>query len=495
MLNDNADFDSLVGIEIIDDGISQVIISDESPSIHDAVVSSSKSRNASRIQNNIPISANSNCTPPQQRKQNHTSGLSWRSDPKASFSDWTIEVTTVEDDQITWYNCHSNVLVWGPRRCNGFVKLFNDRIKQMPHSTITQIELSPSEAEAFPSLLDFMYCEATLSLSANRVCSIYALAERFENEMLMTAIQTFVETYLDFDQSIEFLSYTRRQQNREKFDKLVLLTNSKICGYLAKYPKEASKVPPEMLAHILHRRAQVMKVLKGEDPRKFSGDWEIKRSRVLSTVVSECCFHAIISTRTKHPLTRQTFERLTNPKHLPALDSHAAFKMMQVDSFLSSKECDDASKANDKRSLSSFESRCIHALVSEWRNIVAENSESLFKEVLPNMRSPVLAEILLQVSKQYERKLGADDTPRHHDILGNLELNVFTNRTSLEANNNWSVQSPHESAVEHRKAPSSIREGRLGVRNISNENFGEGGFNEEEVISPVNRYSVAQNRH
>lgn len=501
----SVDFDESVdGIEIIDDSVETMIISDELSSIISDELSSMPHTGAS--------SSNSRTTrgkeashrletseiPLGNRKHNHGT-LSWRSDPNASFSDWTIEVATVENNQITcstFYHCHSNVLVWGPRKCGVFVKLFQDRMKQTPYSTITQIQLSPSEAEAFPSMLDFLYCETTLSLSADRICSIFSLAERFENEMLTKAIQAFVENYLDFEQSIEFFHYVRRQKNREKFDKLVLLTNSKICGYLVKHPKEASKVPPEMLAHILHRRAQVMKVLKGEDPRKFSGEWEMTRSKILSTVVSECCFCAVSSATQKYTLTRQTFERLTNPKHLPALDSNAALQMLHVDSILSlNTQRDGDLKEATQHSLSSLELRCIQALVMDWSNLFAEHQDSLFQKVLPNVRSRVVTEILLQVSSQYECKIGTTGTPRHHDILENLQPNRrLANRTS-RAESHWTIESAQDGAMEYRESPSIIWKEKYGVSNFSTDNYlVEQGISEEDILSPVNRYSIAPER-
>ena len=495
---------SFSAIELIDDGLGNVSISNESSSVPtleslttgasspDKRKSKTQPKPTSHVQ--LPRLPDKSQGPLQIRNENNRF-LSWRSDPNASFSDWTIEVATVEGNEITcssFYHCHSNVLVWGPRQSDVFVKLFQERMQQMPNSSITQIELTPPEAEVFPSLLDFMYCETTLSLSADRICNIYVLAEKFESNMLMTAIQTFVEKSLTFEQSVEFLSFARQQRQRDKIEKLVLFTNSKICGYLVQHPKESKKVPPEMLAHILHRRAQVMKVLKGEDPRKFSGEWEIERSRLLSAVVAECCYHAVVQDTKKPLLTRHTFDRLINPKHLPALDSRAALKLLQVDAVLDSgKDLERRGSNHHGNALSSVESRCIQALVGDWRNILKENLGSIFTEALSSVKGSVLAEILILVSNEYERQIGTSSTPRGHDILQNLHLNNSRSGNNIfeeEAAGIYEVVAKEDNST---STPKSLPywetdTGSSNTRVDDSEDSDDG-----SASYPANRYSVA----
>ncbi len=484
----------LIDDSLIDEGLGKVTIShslhttesessDGSPKLRRPVhgaIKSQQSKQSARAQ-----AAKEN---PKQRK----SVLSWRSDPSASFSDWTIEVATVEDDRIvcsTFFHCHSNVLVWGPRKCDVFVKLFQERMQLVPPTTITQIELPVSEAEVFPILLDFVYCETTLSLSANQICSIYLLAERFENEMLVTAIHNFVENLLDFEQSIEFLSYARSHDMREKIERLVLSMISKICGYLVQYPAEAKNVPPELLAHILHRRAQVMKVLKGEDPRKFSGEWEVHRSKLMSLVVAECCHHAATSKSGEHQLTRRTFERLINSKHLPALDSEAALKMLQVDAILDAKK--ETGDVTQRNQLSSFESRCVKALVTDWREILTENQGSIFSGVLSSIRSHILADILLQVSRQYERTIAGNGTSRRHDILESVSQSEF-NRMPCDDTQTKSIHNLHETLQHNHSSPPDCTDALTKI--FSKENCDDSS-QDDGRISPANRYSVANVRY
>lgn len=475
------------GVELIDEGLGAVTIShDETESVDTRKSKDTSSRARRPTQDGIRSQSS-------VRSENQRSKvLSWRSDPSASFSDWTIEVATIEDDQITcssFYHCHSNVLVWGPRKCEVFVKLFQERMQQVPPTTITQIELPPSEAEVFPIFLDFLYCETTLSLSPDQICSIYLLAERFENHMFITAIQNFVENLLDFEQSIEFLSSARRHDQREKIEKLELFTNSKICGYLVRYPADATKVPPELLAHILYRRAQVVKVLKGEDPRKFSGEWEIQRSKLLSFVVAECCYHATTSDTGKHTLTHRTFERLTNAKHLPALASQAALKLLQVDTLLGSEK--ESTGLRQQVELSSLESRCIKALVEDWRSMLAKNEMPVFTKTLSTLRSHILADILMQVSRQYERKCSGHENSPRHEILENLQFKDVNNVSHAFVRE----RTMHGSSERIRNSLPSSREWKDGsMSHDAKENYDDLS-DDDQSKTPMNRYSVAQERY
>jgi len=359
--------------------------------------------------------------------------LSWRSDPIASLSDWSIRV--VVDDghrpvQSTLYHCHSTVLVWGPRKCEAFIHLFQQRIKMVPPPRSTVIEISYTEAAVFPMFLDFLYCETTFALSADSFCSLYSLAIKFDSEMLQTAIQTFVEKSLDFDQAIDFLSCARHHPDKEKVEKLVLLTNSRICGYLVKNPSDAAKVPPTVLAHILHKRSQVLKVLKGGDPKKFSEDWELGRSRLLSSVVANCCLQAscpaVEMSANDERLSRQTFEKLTNPKHLPALNCDAALSLLKVDCILSGDETAKKGQVmSSPPTLSSLEHRCVDAIVSSWTTILAREDYAQLLSMLSAMKASVLAEILIDVSQQYENSTSHLGVPLRHDIdiLGSVSSN------------------------------------------------------------------------
>ena len=369
--------------------------------------------------------------------------LSWRSDPSSSFSDWTIEIVAIDPSTNRktrkLYHCHSNVLAWGPRRSESFVTLFQQRLIENPRDKTSHIELNPLEAGAFPFLLDFMYCEKQVPLGARTACALYLLADRFGIHSLHKAIEDYVERSLNLSQMIEFISCARQHQAG---DKLNFFANSKLCGYLVRYPETASDVPPDVLAYVLHKRQQCVKVLKGEDPRRYSGDWEAKRSRLLSKVVAACAsYHCQNSTtqrgkettnaRKSSSLTRSLFDKLTSKVYLPHIDAGAAMKLLKVDGMLAKGTTSDRGEADDIQ-LTCLQERCVHSLIQNWRefmrqcsqrdNIENENvhrsnkngvqesafsllSLSALSESLRFVAPQVLADLLVLTSLKYETQL------------------------------------------------------------------------------------------
>lgn len=359
-------------------------------------------------------------------------GLSWRSDALTSFSDWTLEIVALREEKEivskSTYYCHSNVLAWGPRKCEKFIELFQERMKRIPPSGITRIRLQENVAKVFPMLLDFLYCEINLPLSSGYACALYDLADQFDVPELLTAIQSFIEKALDLKQSIEFLSTAKHYENKSKVEKLVLFANSKLCAYLVKNPDDAAQVPPDLLAHMLIRRTQCIKVLKGEDPRKYSGEWEIQRSELLSIVVAKCCKEAVQSKDPKKKLTRKIFERLVHPTNLPAVDATAALMLLRADHMTSVNEnggfrTDERVNPQLNDHFSLLENRCLNALAEKWRQMYRLKRKTIIQE-LKGCSPHILAELLVLVSHQYEDsiKKAEKSTLRMEHLFQRLSL-------------------------------------------------------------------------
>jgi hypothetical protein len=411
-----------------------------------------KSQSALNSLNSSPKSPSQrqSLSPPPERQVKSTiaskpNTLSWRSDPNSSFSDWTVEVTIKPKDvqesgnlKKETYHCHSNVLAWGPRRSEKFATIFQKRLKKNPNkSMVSKIELKQQQANVFPLLLDFLYCETHLPLSAEKACSLILLAEKLEIPTLQRAIRAYVEKSLNLDQVVEFITYARKYKAG---DKLVFFANSKLCGYLVKHPELAGQVPPELLVHILHKRKCAIKVLKGEDPRKFSGDWEKKRSKQLSKVVAECVLKQYNNLqpsslsdpmKSKCPLTRSIFNKLVHKQNLPHIEVEAALKLLQMDAILCKDEEAEVeqealnNKVQRSIALSCLEERCLESLAYSWRDLmkkydgverengsddetdidVPSMSLASLLESLRQFSPSVLADLLVLTSVQYEDKL------------------------------------------------------------------------------------------
>jgi hypothetical protein len=347
--------------------------------------------------------------------------LSWRADPRTSFSDWTLEVVGMEGTvkkSVSLYYAHSNVIAWGPRKGGFFVHLFQERMRQVPPSEMSTIQLPFAEADVFPVMLDFVYCENSLPLSADKACILYAMGDKFVIPQLQTAIQKFVERYLSLGQMIEFIQYARGQTDytNKEIDKLVLCAVSKLCAYLVKHPKQSKDVEPSLLLFILEQRSKVLKRLKEEDPQTYSGEWEAERSRLLSKVVAECC-HTATKEGHKSPsgefstLSRSQFQQMMT--HLPDLDNHAAMVLMHVDrKFTPMTNPAPNPHYGIDRSSSSFDDKCVEVMAAKWRKGMLQKSEEendRLIEFLEELSPKVLAKLLVRVSQQYEQSINAAD--------------------------------------------------------------------------------------
>jgi hypothetical protein len=354
--------------------------------------------------------------------------LSSRFDPNSSFSDWAIEVIAVKDNGKIYildkYHCHSNVLAGGPRRGNFFVKLFQRQMSKPTSSTrISKIKMYEAEAKSFPLVLDFMYCESTLSLSTDQAHILYSMADTFDIPQLKEAIKGFVQNAMGPQQLVEFLQCALGYERKERIQKLILLAESKLCGYLVKNTLKVAKVPPSLLYRILHKRAQCINVLKKKNPEKYTKQWEIERSIMIGRVVGESCFEAACSQNASKVLTTQLLKRITNPKILPVIDSDAALKLLQVQALLVQLESSQRDSADTNpfpadstygnvriRKLSSLQQRCVQALTREWRSKYAEERSFLLAS-LRNIAPNVLTELLFAVSQMYEESKPFQEPP------------------------------------------------------------------------------------
>jgi hypothetical protein len=131
--------------------------------------------------------------------------LSWRGDPLATHSDWTIVVVTGEFDSRT-FHVHKSILSVGPRSSKYFANLFLEQGHHYNQSQTTRIELDEQDAGSFPLLLDFMYNtkpdfddDDSLSLivgedfTTSNAVSLRHLARVFDCEGLMLAVNKFIQ--------------------------------------------------------------------------------------------------------------------------------------------------------------------------------------------------------------------------------------------------------------------------------------------------------------
>lgn len=146
--------------------------------------------------------------------------LSWRGDPKLTFSDWKIVVSTSQFDSRT-YHVHKSILSVGPRCSKYFANLFLEQGQHYNQSQTTRIELDEQDADSFPLFLDFLYNikpdvaasdDDSLSLvvgddfTTSNAVSLRHLARVFDCEGLMLAVNKFIQKDLSLKTGPLYLS-------------------------------------------------------------------------------------------------------------------------------------------------------------------------------------------------------------------------------------------------------------------------------------------------
>ena len=137
--------------------------------------------------------------------------LSWREDPEATHSDWTIVVSTEADEDPRIFHVHKNILSVGPRSCMYFTALFrtNLGVAEKEDST-SQITLGNHEAEAFPIFLDFVYSHSgNLEAAATEnAVALRSLARYFRCRELIKSVNDFIQEDISEATAAIYLRYS-----------------------------------------------------------------------------------------------------------------------------------------------------------------------------------------------------------------------------------------------------------------------------------------------
>lgn len=147
-------------------------------------------------------------------KSHRSQKFQWREDPKESYSDWIIAVTSAADaaghdnnhQQLSYfhepilepqtvdiYHVHKTFLASGGRKSSYFCGLFNSHMIMMKEAEdgTTRLSLEHSEAKAFPQFLDFLY-GGQLHVTRESVVPLFNLGDYFGIESLKEAVFAFV---------------------------------------------------------------------------------------------------------------------------------------------------------------------------------------------------------------------------------------------------------------------------------------------------------------
>lgn len=348
--------DSAEVFEVIMDGNDVVVTEEQSPPV---------------LPNNSDQDAEENLDTDEE--STYEPELSWRSDPKVSLSDWTIQVVVKGSATHTSYYCHKSVIAVGPRRSQYFAKIFAegqhkvannqkmarkefDRIDQcdflqdtltLPGSQlvdytdhrnhITRLELERLAAEAFPVVLDYMYSPTgELSINTDNATALFSLSAQLGIKSLRRKSKDFWMRDLCMENISTYYGHARVFK-----DKKMLAYAEEFCA-----------------KHIFEvKETLVVEILSAVDPHFFlrvvtstamQGDEQA--SLRLSLLI------AVYGNIHKNELSPSIFLRLTAASHLPTVEVKAASVLLELE--------DDICNTSDR--MTSLKERALQVISKNW---------------------------------------------------------------------------------------------------------------------------------
>ncbi len=339
--------------------------------------------------------------------------VSWKSDPKESFSDWTLHVVYKDSNnkrRIDVYHVHRNVVGFGHRKSNFLLREIrraelqefvsfdsNNQTelelkelinaggkKQKDKAIITRLKLpSESQARSVPMVLDFMYYtnETKQRMSADRSCNVFKVAEGLEVEALQKAIGEFYMKNLSLKNLGEFLTAA----TKVKADRLLTICKAKIGQMITVKAELSAMVPPKFMAEILSLSSRQLDEARRKEPKKYTGDVVVSQSRYWSKAACIC------ASKNESIMTPKLFQKLTSEESLPYIDVSATPKLLAMEStFFETKT------ANNQ--LTSLQRRCVESIGDDFDAFQeCFESHQEIAESLKHLPSNILSEILMKL--------------------------------------------------------------------------------------------------
>jgi hypothetical protein len=170
----------------------------------------------------------------ESKVEDSPKSLSWRLDPDASLSDWTIVVTTTvvqeepaaSSSKSTSYHVHKNIVGAGPRGSQYFLRLFKTNGLEESNTSTSRLELENSAAIAFPDMLDFMYRyayeseEVKVEANPETAVALRHLANYFGVPTLFESVNNYIRKDMNKDNIHVYLREALQYQD----DKIVQAT-------------------------------------------------------------------------------------------------------------------------------------------------------------------------------------------------------------------------------------------------------------------------------
>lgn len=297
--------------------------------------------------------------------------LTWRSDPKVSLSDWTIQVIPKGSSSHTNYYCHKSILAVGPKRSHFFAATFAQADNKKAHnsrrhsksgndandfmndgmtvpgsqlvdftdhrSNTTRLEIERLAAQAFPVLLDYMYsANSDLDIRTDNATALFALSA----QLGIRSLRRKVKDFWTRDMSMENLSTYYGHARVFKDDKILAFAEE----FCAKHIFEV-------------KETLVVEILTAVDPQFFL---RVVTSEVMrgdeQAAMRLSLLIAVYGNIHKNELSPSLFLRLTAASHLPTVEVKAATVLLELE--------DDICQTSDR--MTSLKERALGVISKNW---------------------------------------------------------------------------------------------------------------------------------
>ena len=169
--------------------------------------------------------------------------LSWRLDPQDSLSDWTLRVSSSDQNKIDkqshtdrdydttrsrshlnlltkTFFVHKTVLGVGPRRSEFFVNLFKNKTgdsRDDVNKNVTKIVLLPSAVAVFPVMLDYLYAApgSPVEITTETAVALRHLASSFGIKEMFNETTSFIKTDMNVDTAVTYLCEGKKFKNEK----------------------------------------------------------------------------------------------------------------------------------------------------------------------------------------------------------------------------------------------------------------------------------------
>eukprot|EP00934_Nitzschia_sp_Nitz4_P001147 Nitzschia sp. Nitz4//scaffold19_size178191//63877//65142//NITZ4_001971-RA/size178191-processed-gene-0.14-mRNA-1//1//CDS//3329540661//1147//frame0 len=324
--------------------------------------------------------------------------LSWKSDPVASYCDWRIEVehqytqqNEVHPDiqsppKVDIYNLHRNIVGFGVRKSNFLVRAFNRQVEDRNYvqgANVTRISIPANQAEAFPFVLDFMYYtkEVKQTLTAERACCVFKIAELLDIPPLRVAMEEFYQQTLSLKNMADFVGAATKAES----ERLLFVARAKIGSLIIEKPQLAGLVKPTFMVGILQVNSQQVKELQLQNPDSYPVERIMSQSKIWSKAAYICASH------NQSVMTKEIFDAMTSEECLPAIDVSVSFPILML----------DAKFDPNNKEYKNLQKRCVTSILDDWdglrKSFDADTDISLELQKLP---SHVLTDILMKSMKR-----------------------------------------------------------------------------------------------